>query len=529
MKKYIIIALSLLFVFGSTSCDDWLDLRPENDIVLEDFWQTKSDVESVLAACYRQFSERPVIERMMVWGELRSDNIVQGRTFPNDKDIKQMGWILDGDLTAHNVYASWSDFYSIINTCNTLLYYAPSVPERDENFSQRDLNLIKGEVLTLRALAYFYLVRTFRDIPLIMDPSIDDTQNYAVTQSSEQEVLDFIISDLEEVISNGWIRDSYGNKDYDKGRITKSAVYSLLADVYLWKQDYENCIKACDEVLANNNLKMITDTDLMYTQIYYRGNSTESIFEIQFSETGIKNTAVSDLYFDINEAINYFLFPPALGYDIWSGYTGAYSPFNYLVQTTHESENDIRSWNFMYYMGGDIFSLFKYGGGRAYRLSTNASYRPQYAYRTTTSNWIIYRLTDIMLLKAEAMVQLESDWEEAISLVNTVYLRSNPDTEPLNPEYYNSKKEKEELVLRERQRELLFEGKRWFDLMRVARRENSVANLNKFVNYKRSDSPAPLGARVMDAIYMPIQRAELDANENLKQNPFYVESNATER
>jgi hypothetical protein len=132
-------------------------------------------------------------------------------------------------------------------------------------------------------------------------------------------------------------------------------------------------------------------------------------------------------------------------------------------------------------------------------------------------------------LKAEALVQQETEWEEAISLINTVYLRSNENDESLKPANYISKKEREELVLRERQRELLFEGKRWFDLMRVARRENSVANLNKFVTTKRQDSPAPLGALVMDAIYMPIFKAELNANENLRQNPFYEESSATEK
>lgn len=524
MKQYII-GLSLFFLLGTTtSCDEWLDLKPENEIILEDFWKTKTDVESVLAACYKSFSERSVIERMVVWGELRSDNMIEGRDIPGNSSMYPMHQILEGNLTANNSYADWSSFYSIINTCNVLLHYAPGVVEIDENFSRKDLELVQGEAMTLRALAYFYLVRTFRDIPLITDPSIDDTQDYSEPKSPEQDVIAFILEDLESVIRNNWVRDSYGNTNYNKGRITKSAVYALLADVYLWKEEYASCIKACEKVLEDKTLRLILDKEQIYSQIFYRGNSPESIFEIQFDENNMRNTAVFDLYCSSDNNRGFLAFPSALGRDIQSEYTGAYSPFNYRVQGQYESVNDIRSWSFINYEGGDLFSIFKYGGINAYKTEVNTI---SYFYRTITANWIVYRLADIMLLKAEALTQQtgEENWQEAVSLLNTIYSRSNDDGERLNPTHYTTQKAREELVLRERQRELLFEGKRWFDLARMARREHSVTNLNMFVSVKRQDSPAPLGALVMDALYMPIAKRELDANIKLEQNPFYRETN----
>lgn len=88
----------------------------------------------------------------------------------------------------------------------------------------------------------------------------------------------------------------------------------------------------------------------------------------------------------------------------------------------------------------------------------------------------------------------------------------------------------DKLVLRERQRELLFEGKRWFDLVRMARRENSTGSLNSYVDRKSaSATSATLGALVMDAMYMPIARREIEANPKLKQNPFYEESSSSTR
>lgn len=521
MKAFKIILFFIVVAVITTGCDNWLELKPENEIVLEDFWKSKADVESVLAGCYKSLSERNVIERMIAWGELRSDNVVEGRTIPSNSGLYDMRRILDGNLTKHNKYANWGPLYTTINYCNTLLSYAPDVREVDANFSQRDLNLVIGEAKTLRALAYFYLVRAFRDIPLILDPSIRDTQDYDKPQSNEEDVLNFIIDDLTDILSKGWVRPSYGDVTSNKGRITQSAVNALLADVYLWKEDYENCIKACDEVLKDNNLKLITDTEQYYAQVFYRGNSSESIFEIQFSENDLRNTAVIDLYSSLDNSQGYLAFPTSLGYDYISEYKGPYSPFNFKPNTSSETESttDVRSWSFIRYQGGDIFTIFKYGGANVYQ-GGDAIYKT-YSYRNTTSNWIVYRLSDVMLLKAEAMVQADKDWDETLTLINNVYLRSNENKEPLVAENYPNEIDREELVLRERQRELLFEGKRWFDLVRLARRGNSVDRLNSYVNVKRQDAPAPLGALVMDALYMPIAFSELNANENFKQNPYY--------
>ena len=117
-----------------------------------------------------------------------------------------------------------------------------------------------------------------------------------------------------------------------------------------------------------------------------------------------------------------------------------------------------------------------------------------------------------------------------MELINETYLRSNEDGDSLKVANYGTKIEMEKLVLRERHRELLFEGKRWFDLVRLARRENSTTSLNTYVDHKStSATSSTLGALVMDAIYMPISRWEIEANPKLKQNPFYEENSSSTR
>ena len=95
-RKLSIISFVVLLLFSGTSCTDYLTLKPESEIVLENYWQTESDVESVLAACYRGLTEDAVISRMIVWGELRSDNMVAGTGFPTVRYDMQR--ILDGNL-----------------------------------------------------------------------------------------------------------------------------------------------------------------------------------------------------------------------------------------------------------------------------------------------------------------------------------------------------------------------------------------------------------------------------------------------
>jgi hypothetical protein len=78
-----------------------------------------------------------------------------------------------------------------------------------------------------------------------------------------------------------------------------------------------------------------------------------------------------------------------------------------------------------------------------------------------------------------------------------------------------------DLVLRERQRELLFEGKRWFDLMRMARRAGTPSPLVSYIARKGEGSEALGKMSQMNALYWPVNKGELEANKALVQNKFY--------
>lgn len=519
-QKIYIISLFALSLVLFSGCTGWLSTKPESEIILEDYWQSESDVQAVVASCYRALTTSSVIYRMMIWGELRSDNMTFGSIASSDA----IGKILNGEINSYNTYASWSAFYTVINYCNTVLYYAPSVVDVDENYTQADLLKTQAEVRALRALCYFYLVRAFKEVPLIEDASVSDTQDYDKPKATEDTLIAHIETDL--LFAQKYAPTDYGQTDYNKGYVTQNMVNSLLADVYLWNEDYQKCADACDLVLADNSLSLVAG-DKVLSRVFYVGNSTESIFELQFSDDDMINYAVNNMY-GISGYTGFVTFPTAL-VDFSSGssdrITGAYSPFNYTVSSSvTESEDDVRAKD-SYYESSGLYFIFKYAG---IQRTENTSGDDTYTLRSNTANWIVYRLSDVMLMKAEALVEL-GDYDNAMTLINTVYKRSNEDASDLDVANYTTQSAMEDLVLRERQREFLFEGKRWFDLLRMARRENSTSTINDYMDHKASDATSSLGVSTLNALYMPIYYSELDANPQLVQNSYYETNSSSSR
>ena len=288
-----------------------------------------------------------------------------------------------------------------------------------------------------------------------------------------------------------------------------------MSDIYLWQEDYANCVKYCDLVLADQTLEL-EDSEDFVRSVFLLGNSSESIFELQFNEDVQKNNKVYDFYGGSGNTLGEWAYPYIL-------VEGNYSPFEYNISNEIEGENDIRKYEYLIAdLGSEKYSVLKYTALRYQTIS--GGYSQLITYKSGTANWIVYRLADIMLMKAEALIQ-QNDFADALELINTTFLRSNPDLEdkPLVVSDYTTKLDQNNLLLRERQRELMFEGKRWFDLMRLARREGRPSSLLNYVAKKFSGAASMNINKltVMDALYLPIHIDEINANSALEQNPFY--------
>ena len=497
MKKLYISLFTILFSFSS--CNEWLDVMPENDQTSTEYWQTKEEVEAVLGAGYVRLRE--TMELMLVWGEDRANTL--DLSFVSSDDIGIM-YLKNWNILPSNKYNKWDKFYQVINYANMVIEYAPSVVDKDPSFSEPVMRSFLSEAYYLRALSYFYLARTFRDVPLILEPYMTDQQAYEILKSSQAEIFEQIILDLETALGSS--KEVFPEVWATKGRATKWAIHATLADVYLWTGDYDKCIIACNAVINSGRVGLIQGVingkNNWYT-IFYPGNSNESIFELQFNH---QQNQRNDL--------NKWFAPP----------TNRYSISPYMI-TLFESTEDIRAQNATYILPSG--NIWKYRGSEAGGGSTTGTTLPR-PETERSPNWIVYRMADIYLMKAEALIMKGPEsYEAAIEIVNMIRARAGI-TLPLSA--VTNELEMLAIVQDERAREFVAEGKRWFDLLRMAQRDEYKHKeyLISQIILGVDPSYAPIVTSKLQDVnshYLPIHTDELLVNRQLVQNPYYANLN----
>jgi len=545
-KAIVVLPLALLTLFPS--CNDWLTLQPEDGVIKDNYWNTKEEVFASVIGCYSSLLTEGIAMRMYLWGDLRGETVAPNLLTSATGQAMQA--IMDGDIISTNTLCSWDQLYKVINQCNTVIDYASVAQLTDESFSDALVAQYQAEAIAIRSLMYFNLVRTFRDVPFQTAAIVSDDQNLQIPKMDGAAILDSLTEDLEaaaKVIAINYGTDVATNK----GRFTANGVYSLLADIYLWKEDYANCITNCNKVMNSGQVSLLyangshrylqaTDNALtgekdtvyyvyesaandLFNSMYVQGNCDESILELQ-REVDLPN------------------------YDYWN----LFQPTGYLAANTEiikelfflPSQID----NNIYDIRGDGISykgayIWKHmGTSREGAPLSNIRTRP-----TMVGNTIIYRLATIYLMKAEALVQearaleqksdttglMYSKLDQAWTLLKSIRDRANA-TEttdlcfgvksPLELSVTNMEK----FVYEERIRETMYEGTRWFDALRQAKRDDyKGSNLNYLMNMAVYSASAAKVSSLQtklknhDFHYLPIAQDELDANKKLEQNPFY--------
>jgi len=570
------ISLSLLLA----GCSDFLEVEPQNIITIDQFWNEESDVENMIAGCYTVMEDNDYLSRALIWGEFRSENVyMYGTIIEQDKSLEKL---LQEGITADNGYTNWGAFYNVINRCNIIIKFAPQVSENDPSYSTSEVNAHIAEATTLRTLSYFYLIRTFEKVPYTTEAFLDDSQQLARPASSFDAVLDSLINDMESI--KDMAIEEYPKLDdlpgyYNTGRITKWSVYALLCELHLWKGNYQQSIdyanliierKAKEAIekdpsadysdfngypLIPSNYKGQNYYGQAFNAIFVTGNSSESIFELNYDKKSdnkkLSNTPVSNFYGNYDRAP----FCNASDY-IATDMEKARSN----KQKVFFSFLDGRGYeNFCYTANGNVVYINKYATkeeilitapsatstnffgmssfGQLYETGDGSKYTSR-----NKSNFIIYRLTDIMLLKAEAYTQLMSNTnplseqdlsyrDSAFVLIDAVNKRSMYVTNVKNPSYasyeldkskYETKLSITDLVYEERHRELMFEGKRYYDLIRRSRRDGNTEYLRTHVKQKSSNASfIESQFKKFERIYWPYNLNELKVNKYLIQNSAF--------
>lgn len=497
IKYFISLAIMLMM---AASCNKWLSVKPQNGLIRADFWKTKEQLQAAVIGCYSSLLDPSLVSDLFVWGELRADMVASTLNTPVDAVN-----IMNDNIVPTNAYTDWSAVYRTINYCNTVIEFGPQVLPSDKTLTETQLDAYLAEAHGLRALMYFYLLRTFGEVPLQLNATASDNQIELIPKSSQQAVYNQIISDLKYAQQHAVT--TYGSLAMDKGRITKYTVFAIEADAYLWENKYDSCTVACDSIIDSHRFGLIDGTDQAqwFHTLYYEGNSSESIFEFQYSAQ--KLNPFYNMFISSN---NQYIAAEGVMQDVFG------------IDPTGLNA-DIRG------NGGSLNAsdgtIWKYAGATSGAANdVNATMTTRTADQSY-AHWFVYRYPDILLMKAEALAWM-GEGQQALDLVNTVRERAHAlDITAETPDTSDAEGITE-YILSERSREFAYEGKRWFDVLRVAKR-NNYEDLSLLLQIVSENVPGNLKQTVINKYkdvrshYLPVNATELQADPKLVQNPFY--------
>ena len=472
------LALALLQV----GCDGLLSENPRDTLTTENFYRSEADATAAIAANYRPLSDPNLFGTHLKSALIKaSDYSTVGPEEENATIVAltRLSW----DPTTPRVTLPWAGFYTIITRANLNLEKLPEV-EMNQGLRAQ----IVGEAKFLRALSYFYLVRLYGDVPLV---TTTDQQAGQPARTPREQVFAQILTDAQEAAAAlplGWSATN-------KGRATRGAAQALLADVHLWRKEWQ---------LAANHSRQIIDSGAYglepnYLNAFLPGSESrrEEMFAAQASGmTGAPTIRIASM-----------VYPR----ELIASQAGGFASMIPLA------------WHLDSYPTGDYrraVTYFSTGTRLDGRVVTFAPH--VHKFRPTTRpgpedvNWPIYRYGEVLLMYAEASNELNQP-AEAVRYLNMIRARARlgsgneARSQPADYTGPLTQAVVREAIFDERRLELAFEAKRWFDMVRRG---------EAYFRAALSMDPSATDAQPTDMLW-PIPQFEIDVNSNLTQNPGY--------
>lgn len=508
------IAVLILLLSG---CD--ITETPQSQYSPDTFFTSEFAVLTSMSGVYRTFATIPdlgVPYRVM---ELSTDQVavhakIQGWwDGPTFHDLQEHTWDADHPW----INGTWNTMFGTVGRANALINSL-------ENSGLDGMEGAISELRALRAYAYFYLIDLFGNVPVFTEPKVDPLN--LPQQNSRQEVFDFIVSELEDAAVNLPSQTTVGSEYY--GRLTREAVYSLLASTYLnaevWTgtPQWDRVIEYTDRVINSGAFSLLPN----YFDNFAFNNSgnAEMIFPAVYSPNepgGPGHTFIQKVFFGINGGLFGLPYTPQNGFGTRPSIVELYE------------DHDVRKE--MFFLPGPLKDpgtgetimverIVPDGNSDLYNPATSVEgpvpfeIIPATGIRNQPMNagikWMkwgldpsangpqagndiaFFRYADILLMKAEALYQT-GDQGQALALINQIRERSN--ATPLNSLTLDE-------ILDERGRELAFEMQRRRDLIRFGKFTDPWEFKEASEDFRN---------------LFPIPRNAIDANPNLSQNPGY--------
>ncbi|MCU7694784.1 RagB/SusD family nutrient uptake outer membrane protein [Haoranjiania flava] len=465
MKKQIFYLIVLSFLFAGCK-KDFLERPSKNNPTLETYYTNAEQVNGATGILYNVIWYDYIDKAFFAIGEVLSGNMwAAGSDFNSFKNFTVSG-------TDQAVANSWTAFYKAAGTATVLMN---TFEDKKKTVSGDVSYLDQGiaESRFIRAVAYFYLTRTFGAVPIVTDPvKLSETGNFNLPRYKQQDVLKFIIEDLK------FAEEHLSSTASQPGRVTSYSATGMMAKVYLYMKDYENAKKKAWEIMESKKYSLYPDYYKMFSSTT-ANNNQESLFALQWLAAG---------GYSIGNAMQVYIAPITLMNPIAGG--GGYSlfiPSIDLIQS-YEPGDKRREWSIMEHgfkrtdWTSDKFpngyfiydTTYVSSADQLTKIKTPTRSNPlKYVVGTdpggginaafTSMNTYILRYADILLIYAEAVLGNSASTSDATALgaFNAVRRRAG----------FLPSEDKTSItiddILHERRVEFAFEGDYWFDIQRM--------------------------------------------------------------
>ena len=535
--KNIAIGLCACGLFAATSCNDMLDIKPSGQFTSDQI--TDESIEGLMASAYAGLESHffgnnesfcaPITNWVF---DVRSDDAYKGGGGVSmEANIHQLEI---SNLTSDNAtnYNKWrNNYYAIAR-----VHQAMNAINASESLTGKDALI--GELKLLRAYFYFDLIRIFERIPYLTETSIATETRF--DEFTRDEIFGFIKQD----IKDAW--NSLPETQAEEGRFGKYVAAALMAKVSAFTSDWADVIEYSDYVINSGKYELY-DNFLDMSKIEFN-NRKESIMAIQFSTANnnahinwnnLLNTTYSegnlfgsgdDFYLASQNLVNAFrtddkglpLFDTFNDVKVTSDYEGNVDPR--LDFTVGRIGFPFRghTYNSKWCRAYDVYG--EYSGKKGLIDPASPEMVQGFPWGASALNFCLIRYADILLLKAEALIETNSSLDTARQLINMVRAKADRSIDgsytpvelnPMKANYYVGQYPAEgwnqdyarKAVRMERRLELAMEGNRWFDLVRWG---NVLEVVNNYMQSEAKLRPYYEGASISsDEIFLAIPLTEI--------------------
>lgn len=508
------IYLALVIGIGLQGCNsEFLNLTPDSEPNANDFFQTEEQFQQALNGAYQPLRSL-VSESGYLMGEMRSDNthydfyapdrgihIVRRENIDDFLDDSQNQWT--------NGY--FNNSYVGIARVNTILSRIESA-----DFSQEAKDVIIGEAKFLRAYYYFNLARYFGGVPLYLTEVVEQADAF-LPRSSVDEVYDIIIADATDAVAKLPAPAFPQN-----GRANKGSASTLLAEIYMTRQDFEAAEPLLRSVATMGYSLLSNYADVFRTA---NKNSSESVFEIQFM-MGDQNQQSMFIYWFAPKTTNV---EPITGVTSNTLNYGGWNVPTEDMMDTYEEGDSRKAASIGIAEGviaGDgsfvieaVKSSENYTqpAGKIAKPFIRKYLNPHNRERNTDDNWPVYRYSDVLLLLAECLNE-NGKPAEALEFINQVRERAGSSLSLVTE---TGKEALREIIAKERRVELAFENHRWHDLVRTGKAIDVMTAHGEEMKALYNHIADNAYHVTTERLIFPIPYLEMQLNDQLTQNPGY--------